>query len=216
MSKKKKGKNEQKQISKPKQTNLKGVNKHEKTKFKHTAKQSKIKNKQNIRHSVLSKSKGKQNIKDNVMSKSKNKNNIKGNAASKAKSKQNIKDVKITKKDKLLKRLNVNRLSTMLLEKEKATGEMKKKKLQEAPLSLRERMMAQLKASRFRYLNEQLYSSDSSQSKKYFEEDPDAFYAYHEGYKQQVDRWPMNPLDVIIESIKKMYVPSLVQYTFTL
>ncbi|XP_050449971.1 uncharacterized protein LOC126850735 [Cataglyphis hispanica] len=72
------------------------------------------------------------------------------------------------------------------------------------PYTLRDRMMAQLRASRFRFINETLYNNESFQSKQYFKEDPDAFKAYHDGYKQQLEQWPVNPLDVIISSIKKM------------
>lgn len=70
--------------------------------------------------------------------------------------------------------------------------------------SLRERMVSQLRASRFRYLNEELYKNDSTVSKQMFKEDPEAFKAYHHGYQQQVSQWPLNPLSVIIASIKKM------------
>lgn len=96
---------------------------------------------------------------------------------------------------------NVQLLREMLATKEKS--EVKQKKIKEI-LPLRERMMMKLKASRFRYLNETLYNNTSIQSKKYFKEDPDSFIAYHDGYKQQVAQWPLNPLDVIIASIKNM------------
>nr|XP_033323729.1 ribosomal RNA-processing protein 8 [Megalopta genalis] len=69
---------------------------------------------------------------------------------------------------------------------------------------LRERMMSKLKASRFRYLNETMYNNNSLESKNYFKDDPDSFKAYHEGYKQQIAQWPLNPLDVIISSFTKM------------
>ncbi|GJQ84323.1 hypothetical protein Trydic_g5261 [Trypoxylus dichotomus] len=45
---------------------------------------------------------------------------------------------------------------------------------------------------------------NSKEIQQYFTRDPDAFLAYHEGYRQQVSKWPLNPLDVIIQSIKKM------------
>ncbi|KAI4489489.1 hypothetical protein M0802_011101 [Mischocyttarus mexicanus] len=82
-------------------------------------------------------------------------------------------------------------------------SKLKPKKL-DKELPLRERMMTLLKGSRFRYLNEVMYNNTSTQSKKFFKEDPDSFTAYHDGYKQQVTRWPLNPLDIIIDSIKKM------------
>lgn len=43
-----------------------------------------------------------------------------------------------------------------------------------------------LEASRFRFLNEQLYTGSSSDAAKLFDEDPDAFEAYHRGYRIQV------------------------------
>lgn len=61
-----------------------------------------------------------------------------------------------------------------------------------------------LKGSRFRFLNEQLYSSEGSDAAKLFQDDPEAFNAYHEGFRHQVEQWPMNPLNRIIKSIKKM------------
>ncbi|XP_043267738.1 ribosomal RNA-processing protein 8 [Venturia canescens] len=104
------------------------------------------------------------------------------------------------KKSSVIKNLNVKRLESMLASKEKS----KTSKIMQTPETLRERMMTQLRASRFRYLNETLYNNESSESKRFFKEDPDAFAAYHAGYKQQVEQWPLNPLDVIISSISKL------------
>ncbi|XP_078051703.1 ribosomal RNA-processing protein 8 [Augochlora pura] len=97
--------------------------------------------------------------------------------------------------------LNLKKLEGILAAKQ---TQVKPKKEITKMNPLRERMMSKLKASRFRYLNETMYSSESLESKKYFKDDPDSFTAYHEGYKQQVAQWPVNPLDVIISSIKKM------------
>jgi len=36
----------------------------------------------------------------------------------------------------------------------------------------------------FRYINEQLYMSGGKDAKEYFEAEPEAFEAYHEGYQQ--------------------------------
>lgn len=53
----------------------------------------------------------------------------------------------------------------------------------------------------YRYLNEQFYSSTSKDALEFFKVDPDAFKAYHNGYMQQVIRWPIKPLDIIIKEI---------------
>ncbi|KAL5288013.1 RRP8 family protein [Megaselia abdita] len=44
----------------------------------------------------------------------------------------------------------------------------------------------------------------SKEAVKLFAEDDTAFDAYHEGYRQQVEKWPINPLDRIIKAVKKM------------
>lgn len=51
-----------------------------------------------------------------------------------------------------------------------------------------------------------MYTSKGKDAKKLFKKDPESFVAYHKGYRQQVERWPLNPLDVIIESISKLCV----------
>ncbi|CAG0920400.1 unnamed protein product [Notodromas monacha] len=61
-----------------------------------------------------------------------------------------------------------------------------------------------LKSARFRQLNESLYSVSGEEAQELFLSDPNAFEAYHEGYRQQVAAWPINPLDIIIEQIKEL------------
>ncbi|XP_047519649.1 ribosomal RNA-processing protein 8 [Pieris napi] len=70
--------------------------------------------------------------------------------------------------------------------------------------SLRERMLQRLKAAQFRYINEKLYTSSGSDAVRLFQEDPDAFKTYHQGYQQQVKKWPVNPIDLIVQRISKM------------
>jgi hypothetical protein len=61
-----------------------------------------------------------------------------------------------------------------------------------------------LKSSRFRYLNEQLYTQTGAQSLKMFRRDPSAFTVYHEGYMEQLNKWPDgDPLQKIVASIMK-------------
>uniref|UniRef100_A0A1B6KLC6 Ribosomal RNA-processing protein 8 n=2 Tax=Graphocephala atropunctata TaxID=36148 RepID=A0A1B6KLC6_9HEMI len=69
--------------------------------------------------------------------------------------------------------------------------------------SLRERMMKRLKAAKFRYMNEQLYVMESKGAEQMFSEDPKAFETYHDGFRQQLAQWPVNPLDIVIKSLKK-------------
>lgn len=131
------------------------------------------------------------NYKKEAQTKMKPKKNVPTTSAE-----SSIKDVKNTGNSN--NQINLNRIEKMLLLKKT------KKSQDHEPGTLRERMMTQLRASRFRYLNETLYNNESSESRKMFKEDPDAFNAYHTGYRQQVEQWPLNPLDIIIASIKKM------------
>ncbi|XP_036138325.1 ribosomal RNA-processing protein 8 isoform X1 [Monomorium pharaonis] len=111
------------------------------------------------------------------------------------------------KPDEVLKlnkhKINIKQLEEMLASKSKS-------KQKVTQLTLRDRMMTQLRASRFRFINELLYTNNSSLSKRYFKEDPDSFLAYHAGYKQQLEQWAVNPLDVIISSIKKLPVDNVI------
>jgi ribosomal RNA-processing protein 8 len=97
------------------------------------------------------------------------------------------------------------------LQDETGSDEPKKQKLPSVPKSkqtdapqLKDKLINQLKGSRFRYLNEVMYSSKGSESAQLFKEDPSAFSAYHDGYRQQIAKWPMNPLQRIIKSFKKL------------
>uniref|UniRef100_A0A1B6F6M9 Ribosomal RNA-processing protein 8 n=1 Tax=Cuerna arida TaxID=1464854 RepID=A0A1B6F6M9_9HEMI len=69
--------------------------------------------------------------------------------------------------------------------------------------SLRERMMKRLKAAKFRFMNEQLYVMEGKGAEQMFSKDPKSFETYHDGFRQQLAQWPVNPLDIIIKSLRK-------------
>ncbi|KAG9348499.1 hypothetical protein JZ751_002235 [Albula glossodonta] len=68
--------------------------------------------------------------------------------------------------------------------------------------ALRSKMEQRLESARFRYINEQLYTSTSWEARRMFLQDPQACGIYHRGYTAQVQRWPANPVDAIISFIK--------------
>lgn len=84
----------------------------------------------------------------------------------------------------------------------KLTG--KKKKQSASNTDFHEDLADRLKASRFRFINEQLYTHESEEATEIMAQDSDAFTTYHEGYRKQVEQWPLNPLDRIIKSIKAL------------
>ncbi|KAK2195064.1 bifunctional S-adenosyl-L-methionine-dependent methyltransferase superfamily/Ribosomal RNA processing protein 8/Ribosomal RNA-processing protein 8 [Babesia duncani] len=59
-----------------------------------------------------------------------------------------------------------------------------------------------LSGSRFRSLNEILYSSTSDSNWLMYNKNPALFKAYHEGYNHQISQWPLNPLEIIIAWLK--------------
>ncbi|KAL6266008.1 hypothetical protein P5V15_002860 [Pogonomyrmex californicus] len=110
------------------------------------------------------------------------------------------------KSDKMLKvnkhKMKIKQLEEMLNNKTET-----KQTLKSSVLSS---MMTRLKASKFRLINETLYNNNSSQSNQYLKKNPDAFKAYHAGYKQQLEQWPINPLDIIISSIKTLPMDNVI------
>lgn len=70
--------------------------------------------------------------------------------------------------------------------------------------TFRDHLIDNLKGSRFRYLNELLYNKRSNEATDVFQDDPTSFKAYHDGYRQQVQQWPLNPLDRMIKALKRL------------
>lgn len=67
---------------------------------------------------------------------------------------------------------------------------------------LQQKMMAKLSGSRFRWINEQLYTISSKDALQLIEEQPSLFDEYHQGFRSQVQAWPENPVDVFVEQIR--------------
>lgn len=100
-----------------------------------------------------------------------------------------------------LKRLETTKDKSLAVPMKAKDQQQKQKKVGKMAL---DKLKDSLKASRFRYINEQLYTSSSSDAVKMFKEDPDAFTVYHDGYRSQVQNWPANPLHRIIKAIRKL------------
>lgn len=67
---------------------------------------------------------------------------------------------------------------------------------------LQQKMMAKLTGSRFRWINEQLYTISSNDALKLIKDQPQLFDEYHDGFRSQVSSWPENPVDVFVEQIQ--------------
>ncbi|EGW32921.1 uncharacterized protein SPAPADRAFT_60265, partial [Spathaspora passalidarum NRRL Y-27907] len=67
---------------------------------------------------------------------------------------------------------------------------------------LQQKMMAKLSGSRFRWINEQLYTISSESALELIKSQPSLFDEYHAGFRSQVASWPENPVDVFVKQIK--------------
>ncbi|RUS20258.1 methyltransferase-domain-containing protein [Endogone sp. FLAS-F59071] len=92
---------------------------------------------------------------------------------------------------------------------------------------LQQQMRKKLSGARFRWINEQLYTTSSNKSFQLFREKPEMFeevcvlpyflctvafhnliptpppsLQYHAGFRSQVDTWPTNPVDVLIDQLR--------------
>lgn len=103
----------------------------------------------------------------------------------------------------------VKRLKAALVKKEiypctiQQKAHIETSKAKPKPKDLAADARKRLESARFRYLNEKLYTTTSSEAWELFQEDPESFDVYHKGFKNQVLKWPVNPLDIIISDILK-------------
>ncbi|KAM0250450.1 hypothetical protein ACHAP5_002249 [Fusarium lateritium] len=71
-------------------------------------------------------------------------------------------------------------------------------KLTPLQASMREKLIS----ARFRHLNETLYTRPSEEAYSLFDESPEMFDEYHEGFRRQVKVWPENPVDSFLKDIR--------------
>lgn len=68
---------------------------------------------------------------------------------------------------------------------------------------LQQAMRQKLISSRFRHLNETLYTTPSTKALELFTSNPELFEEYHAGFSRQVkESWPSNPVDGYINAIR--------------
>lgn len=69
---------------------------------------------------------------------------------------------------------------------------------------LQQAMRQKLVSSRFRHLNETLYTTDSSKAVELFNANPELFDEYHAGFSRQVkESWPSNPVDGYVQNVRR-------------
>lgn len=125
-------------------------------------------------------------------------------------------DPKATRKEKKAKKDNKDKNTTNDKKRKNETGESKveyKKQKTEIPpeftngidpsklTPLQRKMLSKLSGSRFRWINEQLYTTDSKSALEMIKKQPELYEEYHKGFASQVESWPENPVDVFTREL---------------
>ncbi|TDH71663.1 hypothetical protein CCR75_001068 [Bremia lactucae] len=63
-------------------------------------------------------------------------------------------------------------------------------------------MRRKIDGGKFRMLNEQLYTTTGDAAFSTFQQDPELFDVYHQGFREMANKWPTNPLDTFIDFVK--------------
>ncbi|AOW07324.1 methyltransferase-domain-containing protein [Yarrowia lipolytica] len=116
-------------------------------------------------------------------------------AADSGKNKKSKKDKKKDKKDKKAKASETEEASKPAAPPAEAFTQAPAAKL--TPLQLK--MKEKLAGSRFRWINEQLYTVPSEEALKMITDNPEIFDEYHAGFRNQVQGWPENPVDTFVK-----------------
>ncbi|KAK9390049.1 methyltransferase-domain-containing protein [Lipomyces mesembrius] len=69
---------------------------------------------------------------------------------------------------------------------------------------LQQKMKEKLAGSRFRWINEKLYTVASNEAKNLLKDQPELYREYHEGFRRQIQSWPENPVNNYIERVKEL------------
>ena len=72
--------------------------------------------------------------------------------------------------------------------------------------SILTQLQDKMKGSKFRWINEQLYTQSGDKSLEMIQNDQSLFDIYHEGFREQVRRWPLIPVDVFIKMLKYLFI----------
>lgn len=76
--------------------------------------------------------------------------------------------------------------------------------------ALQQKFARKLEGSRFRIINEKLYTTQGSEAFTDFQSNPSLFDVYHEGFREQASHWPINPLHTIIQWIQKKHKQAVI------
>ncbi|GAA94267.1 uncharacterized protein L969DRAFT_55197 [Mixia osmundae IAM 14324] len=79
-----------------------------------------------------------------------------------------------------------------------------------SPSALSESLQSKLGGARFRWINEQLYTTTGDAALSLVQDDPSLFDEYHVGFRSQASSWPTNPLDLILAKVRSASKPYVI------
>lgn len=92
------------------------------------------------------------------------------------------------------------------ISEDKESEDKKSKKDKKNKKSDEDKNLSQLEnklvGAQFRFINEKLYKMRGNEAYEFFKNDPEQFSIYHDGYRHQVKKWPINPVDRIIQMLR--------------
>lgn len=112
-------------------------------------------------------------------------------------------------KEILKKNTNITSIKNISSSHKKEQPAIKIVKAQIKSMTKMSKAQQRLAGSRFRFLNQKLYQSTSTDAMSYFRENPDDFVHYHHGFKEQTKAWPQNPVNFFIDLLLKENVKPL-------
>lgn len=74
------------------------------------------------------------------------------------------------------------------------------------PSGLQQEFEKKMQGAQFRVLNEEMYTSNSKHAFDMMTAQPELFEIYHDGFRSQVEKWPANPVDLIIAKIVEHHI----------
>ncbi|CRG99463.1 rRNA processing and telomere maintaining methyltransferase, putative [Plasmodium relictum] len=144
------------------------------------------------------------NKKKNLINKKSIKNNeiAKSNKIKREHTNKNVSNINVLNKDSVNKifykiKKCEDECNNVCIEKNKQKYR-KKRKIEKNPEDI-------VNSSLFRYINEYMYTNKSVVVEKKLNETKNIFNIYHLGYKNQKNKWPNNPVNVIINYIRKNF-----------
>ena len=99
-------------------------------------------------------------------------------------------------------RINENKKKLVPLQNDKITTKRTTTKKKQNK-SMLQAMREKLQGGKFRWLNEIMYTRNSSEALLMMQETPELYQEYHQGYREQTKQWPERPVDRAIAWLKK-------------